>query len=299
MLDGSERRTLTLFITLSVLGGGNAVGVRFSNRELEPLWGAAVRFVLAAAIAFVVVRVMSLPMPRGRALAGAMLYGLFAFGGAFAFAYYGLVNIQAGLGQAILALTPLATLLLAVVHRQERLSGWPVIGTLLAVAGIAIATGAAMGDAIPVLSVLALGGAALCFGEGTVIVRQFPPVQPVVMNAVGMGVGAAFLLGLSVVVGEERVLPVLLETWLAIGFLVLVGTLIVFGLYVVVLRSWSASRASYTFVVLPIVTVGLSAWLDNEPMGVGLIGGGLLVLVGVYLGALRPANQAAAQTVRK
>ena len=57
----------------------------------------------------------------------------------------------------------------------------------------------------------------------------------------------------------------------------------------VVLRHWAASRASYGFVIIPFVTVVLSAWLDNEPVGVGLVLGGLLVLAGVYVGALRPA----------
>ena len=35
---------------------------------------------------------------------------------------------------------------------------------------------------------------------------------------------------------------------------------------------------SYGFVVIPFVTIVLSAWLDNEPVGVGLVLGGLLVL---------------------
>jgi hypothetical protein len=34
----------------------------------------------------------------------------------------------------------------------------------------------------------------------------------------------------------------------------------------------------------------LSAWLDNEPVGVGLVAGGLLILAGVYVGVLRPAR---------
>jgi hypothetical protein len=36
--------------------------------------------------------------------------------------------------------------------------------------------------------------------------------------------------------------------------------------------------------------IQLSAWLDSEPVGVGLVLGGLLVLAGVYVGALRPAR---------
>ena len=39
--------------------------------------------------------------------------------------------------------------------------------------------------------------------------------------------------------------------------------------------------------LIPVVTVLLSAWLDDEPLGIGLLIGGPLVLVGVYVGALR------------
>jgi drug/metabolite transporter (DMT)-like permease len=35
----------------------------------------------------------------------------------------------------------------------------------------------------------------------------------------------------------------------------------------------------------------LSAWLDDEPIGLGLVLGGSLVLAGVYIGALRPAAE--------
>jgi hypothetical protein len=51
------------------------------------------------------------------------------------------------------------------------------------------------------------------------------------------------------------------ETWAALAYLVVVGSVVVFLLYLVVLRYWAASRASCGF---PSVTV--SAWLDNEPV---------------------------------
>jgi drug/metabolite transporter (DMT)-like permease len=54
-----------------------------------------------------------------------------------------------------------------------------------------------------------------------------------------------------------------------------------------VLRQWVASRAAFAFVVIPVVTVLLSARLDNEPVRAGLVLGGLLVVAGVYVGALR------------
>ena len=64
-----------------------------------------------------------------------------------------------------------------------------------------------------------------------------------------------------------------------------------FVLYLVVLRYWRASRAAYTFVVIPIVTLVLSAWLDDEPIGLELVLGGALVLLGVYFGALRTTER--------
>ena len=110
------------------------------------------------------------------------------------------------------------------------------------------------------------------------------------MNALAMASGAALLLAASVFVREPFVLPRRSETWLALAYLVTIGSLVVFVLYLVVLRYWSASRAAYTFVLVPVVTVVLSAWLDDEPIRTGLVLGGLLVLAGVYVGALRTAR---------
>ena len=284
---GDEQTALAAFVAMSVLAGGNAVAIRYSNRELAPLWGAGLRFALAAALLVAVMLVLRLKPPTGRALTGAVLYGTLAIGGAFAFAYYGLVRIHAGLGQTILALVPLATLLLAVLQRQERLRMRALVGAAVALAGIAVMSNATVRDDVPLLSLLALLGGVLCFAEAAILVRRFPPVHPVTMNAVGMATGALLLVAGSLAAQEQLEVPERTETWLAIGYLVPIGSVLVFVLYVVVLRYWEASRAAYEFVLIPVVTVALSAWLDDEPITAELAVGGLLVLTGVYVGALR------------
>jgi drug/metabolite transporter (DMT)-like permease len=288
--ERDERIAFASFIATSVLAGGNAVGVRFSNRELAPLWGAGLRFSLAAAVLLVVMAVRRLPPPRGRAMTGALLYGVLNFAAPFALAYYGLVRVHAGLGQTLLALVPLATLLLAALQRQERLRAAGVIGTFLALAGVAVISRASIEESVPLLSLLALVGGALCFAQAAIVVRHFPPVHPVTMNAVGMTTGAVVLIAGSLLAGQSMEIPDKVATWVAIGYLILVGSVVVFVLYIVVLRYWSASRTAYGFVLTPIVTVLLSAWLDDEPIGFGLVVGGLLILAGVYIGALRPTR---------
>jgi drug/metabolite transporter (DMT)-like permease len=287
MRISGERIAPGAFIVASVLAGGNAIGVRFSNRELEPLWGAGFRFALAAMLLAALMAAFRLTPPVGRALTGAVLYGALNFGAAFALVYYGFVDVHAGLGQTLLAVVPLATLLLAVLQRQERFRAEGILGAVFALIGIAVLSHAPLRESVPFLSLLAILAGALCFAQAAIVVRRFPPVHPVTMNAFAMGTAAVLLVACSLLVGETIELPKSGETWAALAYLVVVGSVVVFSLYIVVLRYWSASRVSYTFVLVPVVTVALSAWLDDEPVRTGLLLGGCLVLVGVYVGALR------------
>lgn len=284
-----EQRAVAAFFGMSVLAGGNAVAIRFSNRELDALWGAGLRFALAAALLAAVMVILRLRLPRGAALKGALLYGALGIGGAFALAYYGLVHIHAGLGQTLLAIVPLATLFLAVLQRQERLRFAALAGGLIALVGIGVMSQATLDEDVPALSLAAVLAAAFCFAQAAILVRHFPPVNPVVMNAVGMATGALLLLAGALVAGDTFELPRRSETWFAIGYLVPVGSVLVFVLYLVVLRYWEASRAAYEFVLIPVFTLALSIWLDDEPLTLGLLLGGPLVLLGVYVGALRRA----------
>lgn len=275
------------FIAETFLAGANGVAIRFSNRELAPIWGAGLRFALAAILMVGVMLALRLAIPRGRSLVGSMVFGLLQFAGAFGFLYLALVQIHAGIGVTLLALVPLATLLLAVVQRQENLSGAAVVGTLLGLAGIAVIFLDPGREPIPPLALLLVLASVLCFAQALIVVRRLPPIHPVALNAVGMVTGALVLLSASFVLGEPRVLPTLTETWVALVYIVVVGSFVVFLLHVFVAQNWSASRASYVMVTIPLVTIILSAWFDHEPVTTGLLLGGLLVLGGVYIGALR------------
>jgi drug/metabolite transporter (DMT)-like permease len=102
-----------------------------------------------------------------------------------------------------------------------------------------------------------------------------------------MSAGALGLVAAAAIAGDSFSLPDGAATWSAVAYLVTLGSMGVFLLYLYVLRRWDASRAAYSFVLIPIVTVILSAWLDDEPIGLALVAGGALVLAGVYVGALR------------
>jgi drug/metabolite transporter (DMT)-like permease len=282
-----DRVAAAAFAGVTLLAGANAVAIRISIRELDWLWGAALRFLLASAILVAVMTLQRRAWPRGAQLRGAIAFGAVGLGLAFALTHYALQTIQAGTAQTILALVPLATLLLAVGSGQERLSAAALAGALVSAVGVAVMAWRPTEQALPVVPTLAMLGAVVSMAAAAVIVRRSPPAQPVAMNSVAVLVAAALLLAAGLVTGRTPVLPQLAQTWAAVLYLAVIGSVVVFSLQLLVLKHWSASRANYVFVLIPIATIALSAWLDDEPLGLGLVLGGTLVVAGVYLGVLR------------
>lgn len=278
---------LAAFLVMVVLGGANFVAVRFSNVELPPFWGAGARFISSAVILAVIGLALRAPFPRGRTLVGASLYGLLGFGVFYALAYVGLQEASAGSAAVLLSLAPLTTFLLAFAQKQERFRWRALIGAVVALAGIVVMFGAPGG--VPVGSVVVFLLAAVAVGEAGVIAKWFPKAHPVSMNAVAMAVGSVLLLVLSRIAGEPWGLPVRRATLTALVYLIVLGSVGLFVLYLFILKTWSASRAAYAFVLFPVVASLLGLWLEGDPITPALALGGAIVLGGVYIGALHGA----------
>jgi drug/metabolite transporter (DMT)-like permease len=196
-----DRSTLAAFLGAAIIGGSNFVAVRFSNEELDPMFGAGFRFALATILLLGIMALTGRRLPRGRAAAGALIYGLLGFGLSYALLYIALVELPAGTSSLILAVTPLFTLILAVAHRQESFSRRGLVGAALAVVGIAILSGGSLGSEFPLPYLLAAVLGAVCIAESSVIVKSFPRTDPITTNAVGMGAGTVLLAIGSLVFG--------------------------------------------------------------------------------------------------
>jgi len=282
-----------------LVGGGNAIGVRLTVAELSPFWGATLRFGAAGLVLVAIVIATRREFPRGRRLIGAALFGTFGFGLAYTFIYWSLRSVPAGTAQIVLSVVPLVTLLLAVVQDVERFRLRGLVGATIAGAGIVVVFLDQASLDVPIPLLIALIAAAVCIGEGNVLVKRFPPGEPVAANAVAMLCGASVLGALTILSGAPVVLPARTETWLAVGYLVVFGSIVLFVLTLFVLERWTASAASYAFLLVPLVTVALAAVLLRERVGPDFLVGAGLVLVGVYVGAfsgssvLRRPNQPA------
>ena len=286
-----DRLTMIAFLFMVLVAGGAAVAIRITFAELPPFWSGGARFGLAALIFWVLMLVRKVALPRGKALAGAALFGFLGVGASFLFLMWGLVETPASLFQVIGALVPLLTILFAFLHGLEKLRWQGITGALLAVAGIAFAVNGYKGVAISIPHILAIVVGTACIAESAVIAKQIPRSNPIATNAVAMTVGSAMLLFVSLLTQEQWVIPTKSATWAAYLYLVVFVSVIVFLLYLWLLGRWTASGTSFAFVLMPLVTIVLASLISDESITLSLIIGAALVISGVVFGVLLKPKQ--------
>lgn len=287
----SRSGTTGLFALAVTLGGSNFLAVRVSNRELDPFWGAGLRFSLAAALFLIIALSLKLPFPRGRQLARTVVYGLLGISVFYALAYWALVRVTAGVATVVLAMVPLVTLLLAAAQGQERINRRAIGGSVLAIVGIAWMVLGPQRVTVSIPAIIALLVATVCVSQSVIIGKSISANHPAVTNAIALAVGAVTLLLLSMVAGETRSMPQTTEVRWSLAYLVVLGSAGLFAVILLVVRRWSASATSYMFVLFPLVTMLLGAWLLDEEITAQGIVGGALVMVGAWFGALSPGAQ--------
>ena len=288
-----DLKILVAFGLIVLLGGGVPVAVRFTYTEIPPFWGAFMRFFPAAVIFWILVLLRKVAVPRGKALLGAALYGVLAVGAPNILNSWSLVKTPASVFQTVAALVPLITLSFAALQGLEKISWRGVLGGALAVGGILVIFNGSMaaGVALSIPHLLAILFGTFFIGEAGVVAKIFQDTPAVATIAIAMSVGALMLFFTSLLAGEQRVLPSTTGVWLAMGYLVLGVAVGLFLLYLYVLSRWTASGTSYAFVLFPIVTVLLATQFAGERITLAFLAGGLLVLGGVWFGALMPTKK--------
>ena len=89
------------------------------------------------------------------------------------------------------------------------------------------------------------------------------------------------------IAGEIWMVPGEPATIVSLVYLVLGGSIALFWLYILLVGRAGPSAASYTLLLMPLVTVVIAAFVLGERISVQFVIGGAIILAGVYFGALR------------
>lgn len=289
-------------LAVYLVWGSTYLAIRVAVETLPPFLLAGARFLVAGAVLypFAVGRrpAEAVDDPIGPAQWGAatLVGGLLLLGGN-GLVVWGEQTVPSGLAALLIATVPLWVALLGRVFLRERIAALSVAGVLLGFAGVAVlvAPGAGGAEADTAgMAVLCL--AALSWGLGTVWSPRLPlPRRPLVATALEMLGGGALLTAVAVVSGEYGRLDlgaVSARSWLAMAYLVVIGSWVAFSAYVWLLANVRSDLTSTYAYVNPLIAVLLGwALLDEEVSPRTLLGGGVIVAAVALVWAGRPRRE--------
>nr|WP_221374211.1 EamA family transporter [Actinoplanes polyasparticus] len=272
-----------------VVWGSTYLAQKVGLESLPPLTMNAIRFLVAEALLYAYCRWRRMPNPdrpqwRAGAVQGLLLPAAGTGGAAWAEQY-----LSSGVTALFLATIPLWIVLGRRVADHEKIT-WPVtLGLLAGFAGVAVLARPSGGGGDVVAIMVALGGA-LCWGLGTVYAGHAPrPASALMASAIEMICAGAILVALSGLTGEWDRIGVTGRSALAVGYLIVFGSLIAYTAYTWLLDNVAPRIVGTYAFVNPVVAVLLGWWILSEPLTARTLLATTVIAAGVALIVLAPA----------
>ncbi len=287
--------------TVYVVWGSTYLGIRVVVQQAPPLTSMGLRYVTASLVLGSILAVRGgltrLRLSRRSALGAAFLGLMLPMMG------NGLVSVGENLGAPsgvtalLIAVAPLIIVVFRGVER-DRPRPLTLVGVAMGFCGLAVLVlGGRSTGHVPLGAALIIMFASTCWAFGSYVQPRLWLPQDVFVTAVyEMLFGGLILLSVGRVAGE-RFSPgdYTARTWVALGYLVLFGSVLAFTSYV-----WLVAHAPISFVatyayVNPVVAVFLGWLILSEPVTPPiLVGGGIVVAaVALVIAAERPRRRRA------
>lgn len=297
---GSELRTVVLpFIIFTGIWGSTWIVIRGQLGIVPAQWSVTYRFIIAAAAMAVIAAWKGNSLRLGRSgFAAALFLGFTQFCINFNAVYLAERHITSGVVATVFALLLIPSSLLAWAFLGQRPTARFALSSFVAVAGIVLlfahelqehgASARQIAAGIGLTLVGMLGASAANVMQARPELRRFPLLT---LIAWSMAAGAlidgivAFLLCGAPVVDLRP------SYWAGLLYLSLAASVLTFSLYYPVVRKIGPAKAAYSSVIVPIIAMGFSTWLEHYRWTPLAITGAVLALGGMA-GALtrgRPA----------
>jgi len=273
-----------VLVPLALLGvyliwGSTYLAIRIALESYPPFLMAAIRFLIAGALMFGVLRWRGVPAPtpaqwRDCAITGTLLLG---FGNGLV--CYAEQTVASGLAAVAVASMPLFAALAAGFYKQ-----WPTrvewIGLLIGFAGVVLLNFGGNLRGSPV-GALALVAAAAAWAFGSVWSKHRSMPHPAMSTAAQM-LGGSIALGIFALLHGERIAAApSLDATLALGYLLVAGSILGFSAYIYLLHNVRPALATSYAYVNPPVAVLVGVAFAGESVRAFDIVGMIVILVGV------------------
>ena len=271
---------LALFCTYFIWGS-TYLAIRFGIESFPPFLMGGIRFTVAGAILFVVMRYLGAAMPAGREWLGAGTVGLLLPALGNGTVCYVQQTISSSVAALSIATAPIWMAVFSSIWGHKiTLREW--LGIAIGLVGIVLLNlgGSFEGD---FTSALLLIFAAASWSFGSVWGKHLAMPEGLMGAACQMLVGGLALMLASAYAGESWPQEVSHKSWGALLFLIVLGSLIAYSAYQYLLKTVRPLVASSNTFVNPIVAFAVGIWWAGEHVTMVEMAALGVILVGVFL----------------
>jgi drug/metabolite transporter (DMT)-like permease len=272
------------FLAIYVIWGSTFLAIRVAIETIPPLLMMSARHVVAGILLFAYMRLRGEAAPPRSAWKPAVVAGALCFLGSHGLLAWAEQRVSSGMAALLVSLEPVIMVLLARRAKQEgTISGRTIVGLILGIAGVAVLMPIDTRAETIAVAALLLGGT--LWSVGAIYARGAASgVSSGMFSAMQMLSGGVLLLTVGTGFGE-RVHPssVSLRSVVALGFLIVFGSVIAFSAYTWLMRVSTAARVGTHAYVNPIIAVWLGWALGGEVVTGRMLIGAAIVLASVLL----------------
>lgn len=280
---------IAAFGAVYIIWGSTYLAIRFAIETLPPFLMAGTRFVTAGLVLHAWGRLRGGAAPTRAHLVPSLVLGalfLLAGNGGVVWAEQ---RVPSGLAALLVAVTPAWTVLFEWTHGGGAPAGRTVAGVVAGLAGVGLLVAPSDLIAGGVDPVGAAGCliASLCWSLASVRSRSMAlPASPAIASSLQMmaGGGLLFLAGVATgELGRANLAAASARSLLAVGYLIVFGSLVAFTAFTWLLRVSTPSRVATCAYVNPVVAVLLGWAFAGERLGPRSLLAAAIIILGVVL----------------
>ncbi|MCX5376107.1 EamA family transporter [Streptomyces sp. NBC_00091] len=289
--DAPRRRTTgavwTALALVYVVWGSTYLGIRIVVQTMPPFLSAGARFITAGLVLAAIVAwrfgPAALRVTRAQ-LRSTVLVGLLLILGGNGLVVLAETAVPSGLAALLVAAVPMWVVVLR-AGTGDRPQPRTLAGVLVGLAGLAVLTSPGLSGEVRLWGVLLVLAASVLWSLGSFSASKLPmPGNPFTGAAYQMVAGGVAGVVVGLLRGEQRGLDLgafSTASWVALGYLVLIGSVVGFTAYAWLLQAAPLSLVATYAYVNPVVAVALGALILDEALTLPIALGGAIVVAAV------------------
>lgn len=284
------------FLVIALVWGSTWLAIKIGLEVFPPLLGAGIRFLVASAILYAIVRFRRIPIHTGaEARKVYVAMGILSFGIPYALVYWSEQYLPSSLASILFAAYPFWVALFSHLYlHTERIDAFKGAGITVGFLGVIVIFWGHINMA-DLHGTLAVGAMVLCTilqaGVLVFVKKHGQMISPFALNFSGMSIGTVCLVVLSALSEDWTPVAWSVKAAGSILYLAVFGSVIAFVTYYWLLKRVQALYLSLTAFINPIIAVILGGLILGESLGAPVIVGSVMVLIGILIANARSIYQ--------